>query len=171
MQIDNWIKTWRAPLTALIAGWGAPWSDAAELAEDTLVEGYLARDSFRGDPEDPQTVGPWLRGVARNLFIARLRQSRRRRTEPLDPDSVAQPSVADDGEDPRLDDVRVAMRNMPERLREVLYLRYLEESSLTDISALLGLSIRAVEGRLHRARTHLRRRLDAQAPLAGGTKS
>ena len=51
------------------------------------------------------------------------------------------------------------MASLPERHRVVLYLFYLEESSAREVAALLGITEKAVEGRLHKARAALRARL------------
>lgn len=167
MPFDDLLNTWRAALTALIAGWGAPWSVAQELAQDALVEGYMTRDGFRGDLRDPQAAGPWLRGIARNLYFTHRRKLDRHRAEPLDPESCIDESALEIEEDPRLDEVRAAMREMPERLREVLYLRYLDATPTEEVAGLLGLSARAVEGRLRRARKHLERRLQERQEPSG----
>jgi RNA polymerase sigma-70 factor (ECF subfamily) len=51
--------------------------------------------------------------------------------------------------------VRRAIDALPENLRSVLLLRTVEGMSQTDVAALLGLSEKAVETRLYRARTKL----------------
>ena len=56
-----------------------------------------------------------------------------------------------------------AVGQLQESWREVLMMRYVEGSGLAEIGALLGIGPRAVEGRLRRARTELRRLLEAQA--------
>ena len=161
MDVERLIETWRGPLTGLFAGWGAAWSDAAELAQDTLVEAYLSRDRLRGDAEDSTVTGPWLRGIARNLFRSWSRRRFRRREEELVPvDERATPSQ----EDEHLEALREAMAQLPEEPRTVLYLHYLEETGVREIAALLGISEKAVEGRLYRARGALRERLE-RAPL------
>lgn len=172
MLIELWITTWRAPLTAMIAGWGASWHDAAELAQDTLVEGYLQRERFVGDPEDPSASGPWLRGIARNLYRSRRRKLRPEAWQGLDGQAsvmAAAPGGAVVGtvagtpqetpEDSRIERMRAAMAALPEKLRVVLYMRYLEDNAPAEIALLLGITERAVEGRLRRARNEVRRAL------------
>jgi len=152
MDVEALIETWRGPLVGLFAGWGAPWSDATELAQDTLVEAYLARGRLRGDATDPEVVGPWLRGIARNLHRAWQRRRGRRREESL----ALDPPVETRAEDVRLEALRAQMARLPEKLRTVLYLRYLEQSGVREVACLLGLSEKTVEGRLYQARQALR---------------
>jgi len=49
---------------------------------------------------------------------------------------------------------------LPEAYREVVALRYISELSCQEIAELLETTASAVEARLHRAREHLRRRLE-----------
>ena len=53
MDLATLIASYRGPLIGLIASWGAPWSDAIELAQDSFVEAWLHRDSCRGDWNEP----------------------------------------------------------------------------------------------------------------------
>ena len=164
MDPDRLLETWRGPLVGLIAGWGAPWPDATELAQDALVEAWLGRARLRGDPDDPRVLGPWLRGIARHLFLARRRGAERRREELLEAEPAG-PSTAP--EDERLEDLRRAMARLPEEHRTVLYLCYLEECGVRETAALLEVPESTVEGRLYRARAALRERLETRrAPAA-----
>lgn len=158
MDVERWIDAWRGPLTGLFAGWGVPWPEASELAADALVEGYLARDRLAGDAHDVAVAGPWLRGIARNLFRARGRRlesdaakQRELRTAPAWSDARANCE-----DDERLAALRRGIERLPRALREALYLFYLEETSVRSVAALLGVSEKTVEGRLHRARMRLR---------------
>src|SRR5712691_11148159 len=78
MDLAELINTYRGPLVGLIASWGAPWADAAEIAQDSFAEAYLNRGSCRGDWSDPDVFGRWLRGVALNVYRNWARGRRRR---------------------------------------------------------------------------------------------
>jgi RNA polymerase sigma-70 factor (ECF subfamily) len=54
-----------------------------------------------------------------------------------------------------------AIDSLPEPLRQVYRLRDVEERSTEETAVRLGLSESAVKARLHRARAHLRERLNA----------
>lgn len=167
-EIERLIDTWRGPLTGLLAGWGAGWAEAAELAQDALVEAWLGRGRLRGELADPAACGPWLRGIARNLW--RVRRRARRREElgvaALEP---AATRAGPDGavHDARLETLRAELARLPARLREVLYMHYLEETGVREVAALLGVTPKAVESRLYQARRELRRRLEERAASGG----
>jgi RNA polymerase sigma-70 factor (ECF subfamily) len=52
--------------------------------------------------------------------------------------------------------VRLAVRDLPAKYREVVVLRYLEEMDVEQVARLLKISRSAVDVRLHRARKMLR---------------
>lgn len=183
MDIQHLIDQFRGPLLGLLASWGASPADAHDLCQDTFVEAYLGRARLQGDPGDPRVVGPWLRGIARNLHRAHCRQSERTRTE--DPSPVAMtrlPSLdgtssgsAQGGawEDPA-EAVRAAITRLKPELATVLCMHYLEETSVRTVAAMLELPEKTVEGRLYRGRVQLRRLLE-EAPQSfasqGGTST
>jgi len=159
MDLDLLISQFRGPLIGLFASWGASPFDARELAQDTFAEAYLGRERFHGDHDDPAQLGAWLRGIANHLHQAHLR--RPRRTEPLAGQDPGAETV-----DPRLEarreEIRGALEGLRGPWRTVLQMRYVEGSALSEIAALLGISERSVEGRLHRARKELRQVLEAR---------
>ena len=75
------------------------------------------------------------------------------------------PSDDDDDLSGRLDfsatatAVREAVRELPEKFREVVVLRYFEEMDLFDISIVTGLNVGTVKSRLHYAREALQAKL------------
>src|SRR5271166_4068680 len=78
MDLAELINTYRGPLVGLIASWGAPWADAADIAQDSFAEAYVNRASCRGDWSNPDIFGRWLRGVALNVYRNWARERRRR---------------------------------------------------------------------------------------------
>ncbi len=168
MDLDKLVEHFRGPLTGLIASWGASPADAIELCMDTFAEGYLVRDKFRGDWDELSSTGAWLRGIAYNLFRAHRRRNLRP-VESLDDTDVAGPSQ--DPEPTRAEQVRRAMDVLKGEYRTVLYMRYVENSGLAEIARLLGVSERAVEGRLYRARKALAEQLGGVASGAGAQSS
>src|SRR5438552_10681988 len=91
MDLAELINTYRGPLVGLIVSWGAPWADAAEIAQDSFAEAYLNRASCRGDWSHPDVFGRWLRGVALNVYRNWVRGRRRReRVVKLDAPAVEQ---------------------------------------------------------------------------------
>ena len=168
-EVERLIETWRGPLTGLLAGWGAGWAEAAELAQDALVEAWLGRGRLRGELADASAAGPWLRGIARNLW--RVRQRERQREDPREPAAAfdlagSDGSVAASGQDQqRLERLRDELARLPEKLRVVLYMHYLEETGVREVAGLLGVTPKAVESRLYQARRELRRRLEDRGAI------
>ena len=159
------LDRFRAPLTGLIASWGAPWSDARELAQDSFAEAYVRRTNCRGDWRSPDFFGRWLRGVARNKFRSWVRK--RERDSVMVAWSLEAHDVSD-GDRPdekierqeRDDRVRAAILALPTRQREVVVMRYYHDTPVAEIARLLGTTERAVEGRLYQARARLRTHLE-----------
>lgn len=159
MNIEALIDTWRAPLTGMFAGWGADWVSATELAQDCLVEAYLARDRLRGDADDPSIAGPWLAGIARNLYRNWNRRQTRRREQEFEPGMELATSRSAANE--RIECLHRAIEQLPDDLRIITWMFYLEETKSKRIAALLGLPEKTIEGRLHRARKQLRASIGA----------
>jgi RNA polymerase sigma-70 factor (ECF subfamily) len=148
--------------------------DDAE-AEDVVQEAYFRAFThlagFRGEAQ----LSTWLTRIAVNEALGRLR--RRRLTVGLkDIDAINDqgearviylPSARQDG-DPEAAAARAEVRRMLERavdelpssFRTVFVLRDIEEMSIEETAAHLGLRPETVKTRLHRARRLLRQSLD-----------
>lgn len=162
MNLERLIDDWRGPLIGLLASWGLGWDAAREVAQDTFAEAYLGRERFRGSLEDPDQVGGWLVGIARNLHRSRARSEARHRADEFgDRAGLDEPAseATGEGDDERAQLVRRAVDGLSEEHRQVIYVCYFEEQPVRQAAALLGISEKAVEGRLYRARGELRRRL------------
>jgi RNA polymerase sigma-70 factor (ECF subfamily) len=162
MDLTDLINTYRGPLIGLLASWGAPWGEATEIAQDSFAEAWLHRESCRGDWNDTEVFGRWLRGVALNQYRNWARTARRRRVrmitlEPADLEQVPAPSDPEPSEN--LAALRHAIERLPARQRQVVLMHYLEESSVNEVATLLSVTPKTVEGRLYQARRTLRRLL------------
>ena len=166
MDLDLIIDRWRGPLVGLLGARGASPADAVELSMDTFSEAYLGRERFEGSWEDDGAVGAWLRGIALNLMRAReRRRSGGHRLALVSDHDALDRRAADTQTDPEAGPVLAAVGRLQESWREVLMMRYVEGSGLAEIGALLGIGERAVEGRLRRARTELRRLLESDGAV------
>jgi RNA polymerase sigma-70 factor (ECF subfamily) len=144
--------------------------DPSDLVQDTLAEANRRLDDYLR--HRPLPFYAWLRQIAWNRMIdARRYHLRPGRTvgreEPagLPAESaleLAQRLIA--GEAPSTGlrrkeqqaEVRAALERLPERDREVLALRYLEQLSTAETAAVLGLSEGAIRVRVLRALRRLR---------------
>ncbi|MEO0651036.1 MAG: sigma-70 family RNA polymerase sigma factor [Planctomycetota bacterium] len=157
-ELVDLIDRFRGPLVGLLRSRGA--ADPPALAQDVFAEAWMGRARFRGDWSDDAAVGPWLAGIARNLARSESRRSARE-PMPLDmhADLVApEPASRDDGAA-----IRVAIDALEPELREIVLMHYIEQTPQARVAALLGISERAVEGRLYRARQKLARTLSGSA--------
>lgn len=147
--------------------------DDAE-AEDVLQEAYaraFARlDSFRGEA----ALLTWLTRITLNEARGRLRK--RRTMVDLAEIEAAQAGsgqvvafpAASLGPDPEADVARAQIRRLlesavdelPDAFRTVFIMREVEECSIEETAANLGLRTETVKTRLHRARGRLRQALD-----------
>ncbi len=149
--LERWIAHFRGPLVGLISSFGLPYGDAAELAQDVFAEAWIARARL-ADPDDLAAVGPWLRGIAWNLYCTRRRRQARGEL-PLDCEPAGGETEADDE---RLHLLGAAMAQLAPRQQALLRMRYLEDNPPREVALLLGLSEKAVEMRLYQARKALR---------------
>lgn len=140
--------------------------EARDAIQETFTSAYQRAASFRGESR----VLTWLRRIAVNAALMRLR-SRRQRNERALEDLL--PAFSEDGhferpesrwEDPlqllEVEEARAlvhaALEELPEPYRTVITLRDLEELDTQETASLLDLTPGAVKVRLHRARQALR---------------
>ncbi len=166
MELSELICTFRGPLVGLIASWGAPWTDATEIAQDSFSEAWLRREACRGDWTEPEAFGRWLRGVALNQYRNWARRRRRKPTVTLTDDVLdSSAATSDETTSEQVVALRRAIARLPSRQREVVLMHYLEETSVKEVAALLSVSVKTVEGRLYQARKSLHRLLGAPSSV------
>lgn len=143
---------------------------SAEAVDEVVQEVFAA--ACKGDwPSEPSAAAPWLYRIAvRQALLYRRKAGRRRKLAGRYRDHLQQ----SDGRrqfDPltwllaeeRRQAVREALARMASRDVEVLLLKYSEDWSYRQLAEHLGISVAAVQARLHRARQHLRRELEGAA--------
>lgn len=123
------------------------------LAEDIVQDTWLrsvATWPRQGPPDNPQA---WLIRVARNLLVSHFR---RRRPLPVDPVELQLAADRCSPETPSAAAlVNWGLARIPKRQAALLEDFYFNERSTREIAEERGLSERAVEGRLRRARQRL----------------
>ncbi len=142
------------------------------LAEDITQETWLraVREWRRkGLPDQPIA---WLTTVARNLLVSYYR---RRRPGPLDTVEAEEVLAAmDEGRaaesSARTAIVCHALARLPAAEARLLEAFHFDDRRMSQIAETLGLSERAIEGRLRRARQKLRRELESIMKLERGTR-
>jgi len=140
----------------------------AAAADDVMQEVSVTAIEKGHQLRDPSRVTGWL---YRLVVVAALQYRRRqgRRKKLLDRYAVRQPSADGVAREPDplgwlLADeqkgiVHQAMKTLPPRDAEIMLLKYGEDWSYQQLAEHLGLSVSAVEARLHRARQKMRQAL------------
>lgn len=143
-------------------------ADAADCFQDTFVAVFQSIDSFqRRSP-----IRHWVRGIAVNQCLMRLRKRQRRREESIEHMlpmfdehgkrvGVASPQeISGIGDSLDVEQVRQTVREcidrLPDNYRLVLLLRDIDGYSTNEVASLVGIKVNAVKTRLHRARSALK---------------
>jgi RNA polymerase sigma-70 factor (ECF subfamily) len=152
--------------------------DPSDIVQESLLEAAARMDEYLRTR--PLPFYPWLRRIAADRLADAARRhlhAGRRSVQREEPVGLPDESVAELAERllaptsapsarlrrwERRETVRAALASLPERDREVLVLRYLEDLSTADTAAVLDVAEGAVKMRLVRALQRLRDRLDEE---------
>jgi RNA polymerase sigma-70 factor (ECF subfamily) len=142
------------------------------LAEDVTQETWLraVREwSKKGPPDQPIA---WLTTVARNLLVSYFRRVQPAALEALRSEET--PVASDDGRAVGSADavaaVTLALSRMPAPQAGLIETFHFDEHRMSEIARAEGVSERAVEGRLRRARLRLRRELESLLKIKRGIR-
>jgi RNA polymerase sigma-70 factor (ECF subfamily) len=143
--------------------------DANDLAQETFVRVYRARESFRST----EKFKTWLYTIAANLARNHFRWRSRHPNISLETEShetkqtlgstlpASDPAPSEQAlASERAAAVHRAMHELPEDLREAIVLCEWEERSVAEAAEILEATPKAVESRLYRARQQLRKKLE-----------
>jgi len=116
-------------------------------------------------------VTTWLYRVVANLCLDRLRKVQSTSLDAIDEPIDPSPSAADDMQSSaRHDALQVALMGLPERQRQAVVLRHIEELANPEIADVMETSVEAVESltsRGKRALTHILKGRKAALGLEG----
>ena len=136
-----------------------------EAVEEVLQNICLLTLNKIGTLREPELFKGWLATVARNAALS-YRQQHRRQPMQLDEQLAARQLEADQGglvdqlgQKEQYQQLLGAMKQLPEKYREVVILKHLEEMSYAGISEILDIPITTVQIRLVRARRMIYNRL------------
>jgi RNA polymerase sigma-70 factor, ECF subfamily len=127
-------------------------ADAQDLAQEAFLRAWRGLGGFRGD----SSFSTWLYRIVTTTCLKFLR-GRPPRTQPLDDTSEAPAGRPDEVIEARARHtalLRAIAALRPEQ-RAALVLREFEGCSYEEIAAIMGITVPAVKGRLHRARLEL----------------
>jgi RNA polymerase sigma-70 factor (sigma-E family) len=132
-------------------------ADAEDLVQAALAKTYLAWDRIN----DRAALDSYVRRAMVNTHISWWR---RRRVEEYPTDDIPDQVMADPAAGSDLQDVlRRALDRLPQRMREAVVLRYVEDMTEAEVGAALGITPGTVKSTVSRAVAKLR--IDAE--LAG----
>ncbi len=143
----------------LIYGMSGDYHIAQDLAQETFLKAFQARQSFNGQSK----FSTWLYRIAVNITIDYQRKTCVRKENPTeeieansaisqDPDQKCQKTAIKDI-------LFKAISQLPDQQREVYILREINGCSTKEVAEILNISIELVKWRLHKARTMLRKSL------------
>jgi RNA polymerase sigma-70 factor (ECF subfamily) len=144
-------------------------ADAEDLVQDTLANAFAGFDSFR----PYSNINAWLHRILVNTHISNCRKTQRRPAQDLAQhitdlqlvvssahSAMGMPSAEDQALTRFGDqDVKAAMRALPEQFRTTVYYADVEGLRRKEIAAVMNTPIGTVVSRLHRGRRRLRRLL------------
>jgi RNA polymerase sigma-70 factor (ECF subfamily) len=160
------VRRYRQPVFRLARACVGEADEALDLVQETFVAAYQALPRY----DAQRAMKAWLSTIAINKCRdwARKRAVRRFLSFALPIDSQTEAIVddqvpIDDGVADRqeLDRVTRAISTLPANLKEPLVLRTIEGLSQAETAEVLGISQKAVETRLYRARARLMEKLNA----------
>jgi len=145
---------------------GADHPGLDDVIQDVFVRAYFALDRFRGEA----SFRTWLTRIAVNRCRDEQRRLQRRwslmRTLAQRVSMGQEPpdEMQEETDDTIGQQVQDAVAALPEKLRVVVTLKDLEGYSYEEVSRILQCKLGTVKSRHARARTQLRRRLEAVLP-------
>ncbi|HEY5742844.1 MAG TPA: RNA polymerase sigma factor [Terrimicrobiaceae bacterium] len=163
--LNELIRKYREPLFRFICRYTGDEETARDLLQETFVRLYFGIGRF----EPRARFVTWLYSIAMNLCRNYARSKQRRQsysTESLDAGDVhrklpaADRGPAADAEShEQLETLEKAIQELPHDLRAALLLFAVEGRTQKECAELLGVSSKAVETRVYRARRILERKL------------
>jgi RNA polymerase sigma-70 factor (ECF subfamily) len=160
---EAWLRIYRETVETVYGFVSRRVGGARELAEDVTQETYLRALRHWANGGLPAEPAAWLQTVARNLVADHHRRSRPTPVAPEILDGLAPGAASQSPDAAAL--LGWALPRLGRRRARLLEAFHLEGRDVRTIAAELGVSERAVEGRLRRARQALEKKL---APYARG---
>jgi RNA polymerase sigma-70 factor (ECF subfamily) len=138
------------------------------LRDESLVDDVVQETLIRALEKGPRNKGAltaWLRTVTRNLAYKSYRGTARRRAREEEAARPERQAATVDivARAEAFESLSAAVMELPEAAREVVFLRYYEGLSHSEIGEQLDIAPGAVRMRLHRAQKLLQERLDRQS--------
>ncbi|MGJ8636172.1 MAG: RNA polymerase sigma factor [Phycisphaerales bacterium] len=131
-----------------------------EGSREVLQESWIAAAKGLRLVRDPSRFGGWVYRIVQNKAADWIRQQSRDRS--LDR-SLRERGTSESAEEPREDHshaIRIAIGHLDPKLREVVYLFYMDQCTVAQIASVLRIPIGTVKTRLSAARLQLKSQLE-----------
>lgn len=152
----DWERARTAVFAQLLAGIGS-FHDAEDVLQEVAVS--VAKNYGSYDPARPFVA--WALGIARNHMLMYFRRYHRNRLVFSDQlmTTIGQhlETLAENPTDQRREALQYCLRQLDDRRRRLVEMRYSGGLSISEIADSLGKSAAAIKGSLHRARKILER--------------
>jgi RNA polymerase sigma-70 factor (ECF subfamily) len=141
-------------------GYARNYADAEDLTQESYLRAYRSLEGLA----NPASARDWLLAIVRNACIDHRRRDRLGRLLPFLAEKAAPGRPGPDGAiDERVQALKKAVRDLPEKLRAVFVLYTYGELSYREIAGSLGIKEGTVMSRLSRARAVIERRVKENA--------
>ncbi len=144
-------------------------AEAEELTQDVFVKIYHSAAQFEGK----SSVSTWIYRITVNLSLDRLKYRKRQKRFGFMVSLFGSDSLVPRLELPQFDHPGVVLENkenarilfhaiqsLPEQQKTAFILSFMEELPRQEVAEVMGISLKAVESLLQRAKANLRQRLD-----------
>ncbi len=140
-------------------------ADAEDVAQEAMMRVWKIAPEWRSGEAKVTT---WLYRVVANLCLDRLRKVQSTSLDAIDEPIDPSPSAADDMQsNARLDALQAALIALPERQRQALVLRHIEELANPEIADVMEISVKAVESLTSRGKRALTQILKGRKAALG----
>lgn len=134
-----------------------------EEAKDVVQEVFIKVWNGRETLSEVQNMEAWCMRITKNMSLDRLRQQKRRPTDPLDKGLQVSSNGLSPSESTEMDErmkrIGELMLELPEKQRDVMHLRDVEGYSYNEICEILEIDMSQVKVSLFRARNAVREKL------------
>lgn len=168
-DVESVLAAARPRLLRFAHTWGVMPDSRDDVVQETLLEAWRSFDHLCS----PERFDAWLLGICRNVCRRWAERELRQECHRLGGTRDAEDTLAEDLADPLASDPAEALSHqdlvtlldralgyLPDATRLALELHYLAELPQPEVALRLGLTINALEVRLHRARRQLRQVLE-----------
>jgi RNA polymerase sigma-70 factor (ECF subfamily) len=158
---DQLVRRYKDPLLNFIFRFVGDMVEAEDIVQETFYRVFKNKHYYK----EVAKFSTWIYTIAGNLAKTELRRRRRRKVFSIHKDSREEkdidiPDIKGDPEK-RVNTVLTekiiekAIRNLPEKFRQVIILRDVQEFSYEEISSILKVPLGTVKSRVNRARLRL----------------